>query len=105
MSKHTPTPWKVAVNSGVSEIHAESRPIARMLLDAIHGSGDHEADINARHIVKCVNLYDELVTFVRDIQDDCLMAETGETENMTREFASRTWDVCQELLAKTKEMK
>ena len=56
--KHTPTPWVVSCGSIYT---TEGIPIAEMDREVGNGTLPVERDENARHIVHCVNLHDELV--------------------------------------------
>lgn len=59
--KHTPTPWKVYQCGGV-QIGQEGtgEAICSMWGDK------HEGEANAAHIVKCVNMHDELVGALKE---------------------------------------
>lgn len=73
MSKHTPTPWVVdygntlgtikSVPAGTIEGVTKTPTVAKYAID-FGGAGilpTNEQRANAAHIVKCVNLHDELV--------------------------------------------
>lgn len=58
--KHTPTPWKINNTTGfMTAIYTEdeSKWIGNLALQGLHWS---EAEANAQHIVKCINLIGEL---------------------------------------------
>lgn len=59
MTNHTPTPWKVSNAPGVVIINEEmyQRHIATMGINGI----PNLQEINAKHIVHCVNSHDELI--------------------------------------------
>jgi hypothetical protein len=66
--KHTPTPWKVNENNyGMGMIEAvindRKQLVARCykVRPASVGETAKEIEANAGHIVKCVNLHDELI--------------------------------------------
>lgn len=62
--EHTPTPWKVYQYGGV-QIGQEDTGEAVCSM-----WGDKkEGEANAAHIVKCVNMHDELVAVMSDIHD------------------------------------
>lgn len=76
-TKHTPTPWEVVVApSGTPDItDAKGQVVA-----AVFGG---KADSNAAHIVKCVNMHDELLERLRE-----LMELTEDPENDADECES-----------------
>lgn len=65
-TKHTPTPWRVSENAyGCFHImHGEGRASS-----VVAGGNDHNtlSGSDAAHIVKCVNMHDELVGALKDI--------------------------------------
>ena len=90
-TKHTPAPWSLSKHHSKSNIEgAKSRHIASTAgysdnLSTWHYSGSNyheENEANAEHILKCVNLHDELVAGLMDahpyIADDKLRASIGD---------------------------
>ena len=84
-TKHTPTPWEIT-NSGYDgnliykiQIGTNSRTVAYAY--STDGRKQDEQVANAVHILKCVNLHDELVAGLMDahpyIADDKLRASIG----------------------------
>jgi hypothetical protein len=60
---HSPTPWRIATETGPCVITNGTREIAECYEDGEVQTTEDEA--NAAHIVKAVNLHDELVTALR----------------------------------------
>lgn len=61
---HTPTPWKVYQFGGVQVGQEDTgEAICSMWGDK------HEGEANAAHIVKCVNMHDELVEVLKEAGD------------------------------------
>lgn len=63
---HTPTPWKAYTQKGGWNIHGPDCMIAQVLFDPVlleETCKTHRA--NARHIVKCVNTHEELVSALK----------------------------------------
>lgn len=61
--KHTPTPWKTHSDTLICTINGE---IAEA---SVKDFSSEAAEANAAHIVKCVNLHEELVRELRDVSD------------------------------------
>lgn len=59
-TKHTPTPWKVGYKNTVGVVSQEDDQSFGMVIPFIDVYGDNPS-ANADHIVKCVNMHDELV--------------------------------------------
>lgn len=70
MSKtHTPAPWRV--HSTTDEIGYFSDSLNnRVGVAFVNNVGDEGAQANAAHIVKCVNMFDELVAFAQEQFDE-----------------------------------
>lgn len=90
--KHTPTPWQIgaekpcAIYSKTARIKVgETAPYAITDSPAIPlANSDEEMEANAAHIVKCVNLHDELVEALiacdyRDKYKDLIARAKGES--------------------------
>jgi len=70
MTNHTPTPWyhRIDFNQVGSIENGDGKIIAQV---QSYESGDHaRRDVDAAHIVHCVNLHDGLVTLVAELADD-----------------------------------
>lgn len=63
MSKHTPTPWKVDDINTKGKTRIAYKGFSVAYTDISHRT-EQEQEANAAHIVKCVNLHDELVAVV-----------------------------------------
>lgn len=66
-TKHTPTPWKLLPNKQYITSESSERTIARTGLDRQQPKQRELDSANAAHIVKCVNLHDELITILESI--------------------------------------
>lgn len=80
--KHTPTPWHTNLEfDGRHRYFPIMAPWAGcddetnyhpLIAMTKHGTGDAPQEVakaNASHIVKCVNLHDELVDFLQELED------------------------------------
>jgi hypothetical protein len=82
-TKHTPAPWKYRKARNVERpfIIIDCTKINPYFVAELNGGCDDTAKANAEHIVKCVNLHDELVAGLMDahphIADDKLRASIG----------------------------
>jgi phosphohistidine swiveling domain-containing protein len=63
---HTPTPWKIASDTGPCVISNGEREIGECYEDGETQVAEDEA--NAAHIVKCVNAHGELVAALERIR-------------------------------------
>lgn len=88
-TKHTPTPWNVSqTGSYFTEIRAESgRRIAETWVQGQARSRDaaikqaYTNEANAAHIVKCVNLHDELVEALKNLHIAALQSTVNSLSN------------------------
>lgn len=74
-TQHTPTPWRAAINmdgrhqafsimADSPAFHKDEWPYQPLIAQTLHGKGCATLEVaraNAAHIVKCVNLHDELI--------------------------------------------
>lgn len=94
--KHTPTPWKAYANH-IEDVHG------LLVGDTNVSCGlTRECDlINAKHIVHCVNLHDELVDAMGSVLDWALytVAEGNEHSDVLH----RGYDEARALLERCKE--
>lgn len=85
--KHTPTPWKVVKNMSWEDVHGNTpTKDEKNLMGFVGGDGsricwfgdssnyyptegDEPNEANAAHIVKCVNMHDELVEALKEAGD------------------------------------
>ena len=94
MTKHTPIPWRVADKSlglmGILRVQNKDVDICNVFNDKSVNS-----EANAKHIVKCVNMHDELVEAL-----DKMINHTGiETEKQYLKWHIKA----EEVLEKAKE--
>jgi hypothetical protein len=76
--KHTPTPWKVCRHSDNGELVVRSKSdqgiVANCQCDSYsldnQAGLEQECKANAEHIVKCVNMHDELVDALKAMVED-----------------------------------
>lgn len=85
-TKHTPTPWRVEGDTTLIWGHCDTHdlsdygmgyPIAECRVSPMSTSTwcrapyADEGEANAAHIVKCVNMHDELVAALENLADFC----------------------------------
>ena len=73
-AKHTPTPWKVADLNAWIEVRSNStaRPICKIWKSDDDGKDEYqELQANAKHIVHCVNVHDELIGALEQLYPYC----------------------------------
>ena len=71
--EHTPTPWKVGAKHTIGFVSVEDDQSCGMTIPFIDVYGTNP-EANAAHIVKCVNMHDELV----EALDNLLRVKRGE---------------------------
>ena len=64
-AKHTPTPWKVTINQ-IENPHIIADKDGQIANTSFSAHANKEA--NAKHIVKCVNMHDELVSTLEQVK-------------------------------------
>lgn len=97
-TKHTPTPWRIEdgttliwgdCNPNDNTSSGMGYPITECRVTPVSASSwckapyNDEGKANAAHIVKCVNLHDELVEVLKDIQD--FLKRSGYDTTMVKE--------------------
>lgn len=101
--KHSPTPWKycpghtnesTSKNAGAIE-SADGFYVAEICHDAIPDGQQDPAEANAAHIVKCVNLHDELVEALKSAIALCNKPEHLQDDDWYSDLA-----VCEATLTK-----
>lgn len=87
---HTPTPWRIG-NAGKAIFGPPTgNPSPETVADLSHTIS---ARANAAHIVKCVNLFPELVSFVKNLR------ALSDDEDDAEVLAEVRGDYCRKLLA------
>jgi hypothetical protein len=67
---HQPTPWKIGMYGKVSDndvLPMQIKVSGASFWNACHS--DDQAEVNTKHIVKCVNLHDQLVEALEQCND------------------------------------
>lgn len=88
--KHTPTPWKAVSNESYWTIVPENRrddspyQIGDVCSSYPYNKDQGLQQANAAHIVKCVNLHDELVEALQFISE-CNMTNSQDFKQVARE--------------------
>lgn len=105
MGKHTPTPWEVRMVTGFhTSIYGEKNKW--ILNAALQGMKRDESEANAAHIVKCVNMHDELVKALEFYANKEEWHNNGEygwkLQFNSAEVDGDGWSVADEVLKKLK---
>lgn len=64
--KHTPTPWKHGTKRMDESVVITSGGLG-LTVAIVHQGAINNAQANASHIVKCVNMHDELVEAIQEL--------------------------------------
>lgn len=70
--KHTPTPWEVGTDEDGNVAVIKGCSFLTYVFPTDLGFEEGTPEANAAHIVKCVNMYDELVEVLQWISDNSM---------------------------------
>lgn len=81
MSKHTPTPWESQNNVIFGDVDNPEHDGDSPYIGKLEGQLEDDNKANAAHIVKCVNVHDELLEALKGLLDELSSEEMDRLEN------------------------
>ena len=94
MTKHTPTPWTIDKKFNIPSIRNEERIVVAL---------NRLKDEDAKHIVKCVNMHDELVEALENIHKLAIGFDTSKLNINQRNTMALIFQNSINALGKAKE--
>lgn len=67
MKEHTPTPWRLSMNEDDWPVVGPEIETDQAVIATIKWINHTETPANAKHIVRCVNSFDDLLAALREI--------------------------------------